>query len=97
MPTYITLYKLTEQGARDIKNTPARIEEGIKAYEAMGGKVLGVYALLGEYDFVALGEAPNDEVAVAFALAWAARGNVKSTTMRAFTREELAEIVKKMP
>jgi len=63
----------------------------------VGGKVLGVSALLGKYDFLALGEAPNDKVAVAFALAWAARRNAESTSMRAFTREELAGIVNKMP
>ena len=61
MPTYIVLYKLTDQGIRDIKEAPQRIEEGTKALEAAGGKVIGFYSVMGEYDYVSIGEAPNDE------------------------------------
>jgi len=43
MPTYIVLYKLTDQGIRNIKEAPQRIEEGIKAIEAMGGKTINFY------------------------------------------------------
>jgi uncharacterized protein with GYD domain len=97
MPTYITLYKLTEQGVKDIKNAHGRIEEGIKAFEGMGGKVLGFYVVMGEYDYVAIGEAPSDEVAMTFALALGSAGNVRTTSLKAFTKEELAEMVKKLP
>ncbi|MHC4489606.1 MAG: GYD domain-containing protein [Planctomycetota bacterium] len=67
MPAYIILMKYTDQGIKDIKNAPARIEEGFKAWEAMGGKVLGYYLLMGEYDAMAIGEGPSDEIATAFA------------------------------
>lgn len=97
MPTYIGLYKLTDQGIKNIKDAPQRIEEGIKAYEAMGGKVISFYTVFGEYDYVAIGEAPSDEVALTFALAVGSQGNVRTTTLKAFTKEELAEIVKKLP
>ncbi len=53
MPTYIVLYKLTDQGIRNIKEAPQRIEEGIKAIEAMGGKTINFYSVMGEYDYVA--------------------------------------------
>jgi uncharacterized protein with GYD domain len=66
MPAYIILMKYTDQGIKDIKNAPARIEEGFKAWEAMGGKVLGYYLLMGEYDAMAIGEGPSDEIATAF-------------------------------
>jgi uncharacterized protein with GYD domain len=69
MPTYIILYKLTDQGIRNIKEAPQRIEEGTKALEAAGGKVIGFYSVMGEYDYVGIGECPNDETAVALALA----------------------------
>ena len=52
---------------------------------------------MGEYDYVAIGEFPNDEVAMAFALALASTGNVRTTTLKAFVKDEFAEIVKKMP
>jgi len=97
MPTYIGLYKLTDQGIKNIKDAPQRIEEAIKAAEAMGGKSLGVYTVLGEYDYVSVGELPNDEMALTLALAFGAQGNVRTTTLKAFTKEEFAEIVKKLP
>ncbi len=97
MPTYIVLYKLTDQGIRNIKEAPQRIEEGIKALEAVGGKVIGFYSVMGEYDYVGIGECPNDETAVAFALALGSQGNARTTTLKAFTKEEFAEIIKKLP
>ena len=97
MPIYIVLYKLTDQGIRNIKEAPQRIEEGTKALEAAGGKVIGFYSVMGEYDYVGIGECPNDETAVALALAGGSQGNVRTTTLKAFTKEEFAEIVKKLP
>jgi uncharacterized protein with GYD domain len=97
MNTYILLMKLTDQGIKTVKDAPKRAEAGIKAYEKMGGKVLGFYAALGEYDYVSIGEAPNDEVATAFSLALGSLGNVRTTSLRAFTLKEFTEIVKKVP
>jgi len=97
MPTYIALYKLTDQGIKTIKEAPGRVEAAIKGAEKMGGKVIGFYAVLGEYDYVAIGEFPNDEVATTFALAIGSMGNVRTTTLRAYTKGEFAAIVKKLP
>jgi len=97
MPTYITLYEWTEQGVKDIKGAPARIEAAIKAAEGMGGRVLGIYIVMGEYDLVAVSEAPSDEVAATVSLALSSLGNVRTTTLRAFTKVEFAEIVRKLP
>ena len=52
MPTYISLMKLTEQGIKDIKGAPSRIEAASKGIEALGGKLIEVYAVMGEYDYV---------------------------------------------
>ena len=89
--------KFTDKGIKDIKNAPQRIENGIKAWEAMGGKLIGFYAVMGEYDYVAVGEASSDEVAMTFNMGLGAAGNVRTTTLRAFTKEELAEMIKKLP
>ena len=97
MPTYITLMKFTDKGIKDIKNAPQRIENGIKAWEAMGGKLIGFYAVMGEYDYVAVGEASSDEIAMTFNMSLGAAGNVRTTTLRAFTKEELAEMTKNLP
>ena len=97
MVTYVILMKLTDQGIKDIKGAPGRIQAGIKAFESMGGKVTAFYNVMGEFDYVVIGEAPNDEVGMTFLLALGAQGNVRTTTLRAFTVEEFAGFVKKLP
>jgi uncharacterized protein with GYD domain len=97
MATFVTLYKLTEQGVSNIKESPQRIKAGIKAMEAVGGKVIGFYSTMGEYDFVGIAEIEDEEAAVAFTLALGAQGNIRSTTMRAYTVDDFTRIVGKIP
>ena len=97
MPIYITLFNLTEKGIKNIKDAPGRIEEGIKAAESIGGKLIGFYATMGEYDYVSIGEAPSDEVHMTFLLGLAAQGYVRTKTLKAFTKEELGEMIAKLP
>jgi uncharacterized protein with GYD domain len=97
MPIYITLYNWTEQGIKNVKEAPARIQANIKAAEAAGGKVLGVYLTMGKYDLVAISEAPNDEAISASLLTQGMQGNVRSMTLKAFTTDQFAKIVKKLP
>lgn len=96
MTTGILLMKLTDQGVKNIKEAPKRIEEGIKKFEEMGGKVLGFYTVWGEYDYIAIGEAPSDEIMTTFAIALSAGGNVRTQSLKAFTKEQLAGMVKKL-
>ena len=96
MPTYVTLYKWTDQGVRNIKNAPARFQAAKKLTESMGGKLLGLYVTMGEYDVVSVTEGPSDEISSAIALSIALKGNAMTTTMRAFTESEFSEIVKKI-
>ena len=97
MPTYVILMNLTEQGVKNVKEAPARIEATAKALEAVGGKLIGFYVVMGQYDYVAIAEGPSDEVALTQLLGLGMQGNVKTTTLKAFTKEELAEIVKRLP
>ena len=97
MPTYITLYKMTEQGIKNVKDAPGRIQEGIKNWEGAGGKLIGFYATQGEYDYVGIAEHPDEEVATAFMLGMGAQGNVRTTTLRAFSPDQFASIVAKIP
>ena len=97
MPTYIGLLKLTHQGSKEITNAPAKIEEAIKVYQNMGGKVIGVYMVMGEYDYITIGECPSDEIQTAFALALSAQGLVKTTTLKAFTVKEIPAILNMIP
>ena len=97
MPTYITLMNVTEQGMKNVKDLSKRFEEGVKTLTSMGGKLLGFYLVMGEYDYVGIAELPSDEAAMSFNLGLGARGNVRTTTLRAFTMEESGQILKKMP
>ena len=93
----ILLMKMTDQGVKDIKNAPQRIEEGIKSYEKMGGKMIAFYAVTGKYDYIAIGESTSEEIGMAFNIALSALGNVRVTTLNAFTTEEFAKMVKMLP
>ncbi len=97
MLRYITLFQFTDQGIRNVKESPKRIEAGIKAAEKVGAKVLAAYYTTGAYDIVIITEVPSEEVQTAFVLAECTRGNVRSTTMRAFSVDEFSGIVQKIP
>jgi uncharacterized protein with GYD domain len=97
MPIYIGLMKLTDLGIKHVKNAPQRVEEAVKSLEAMGGRLIGFYAVMGEYDYVAIAEAPSDEIAMTFMLGLGSAGNVRTTTLKAFTKDQLAEMVKGLP
>ena len=92
MPTYITLIHYTEQGVKTFKELSQRIEETKTAGEAVGAKLVGYYLTMGQYDAVAISEAPDDHTIAKLALAAGARGNVRTETMRAFTDEEARSI-----
>jgi len=97
MPIYIILMKFTDQGIKEIKNEPQRIGQGTKILEGEGGKVIGSYFVMGEYDRVVIMEAPSDEVAMTLMLRVGSRGYVRTTTLKAFTPEEFVQMIKKLP
>ncbi len=94
MPIYMMLTTLTDEGRRTIKDNPERIREVNKEVELMGVKVLSQYALLGQYDFVNMIEAPRDEVAAKLAINLSARGTVQTLTVPAMTVESLISVLK---
>ena len=88
MPTYITLANYTNQGVKNIKESVKANEEAIKTAEKMGEKVTGYYHIMGEYDVMVISECSSDEVAIAGSIMASSDGNVRTTTLRAFTQEE---------
>lgn len=97
MPTYITLANWTDQGIRNVKESPQRLDAAKKAVEAAGGKWLGFYQTMGRYDMVVIIEAPNDEVASTVLLAIGSGGSVRTETLKAFPEAEYRGIIAKMP
>lgn len=96
MPTYVTLYKITEQGIRTIGDSTKRFEAAKKAAAKVGITVKDAYWLQGEYDFVVISEAADDIAATAFQLSVAKLGNVRGQTMRAFPPAEMDKILAKV-
>lgn len=96
MPTYISLANLTKEGTKDAKSIPGRIKETGKLFESMGAKLKEVYMVTGQYDYVVIAEAPDDETAAAAVLSLAAKGNVRTQTFRAFDAGEIERIIGKM-
>ena len=96
MPTYVSLLTLTDQAIRKIKNAPKRMDEAIKRLEKLGGKMLGFYATLGDFDYVIISHAPNDKVALAFLLGLGETGDLRTKTLKAYTREQYEEIIKEL-
>ncbi len=95
MPIYLMLTSLTDQGRKTIKDNPDRIREVNKEVELMGVKILTQYALLGQYDFVNIVEAPSDEIAAKLAINLSARGTVQTLTLSAMPIEQLIATLKK--
>ena len=97
MPQFVLLMNLTTKGLADLKGAPARIEAGVKALEAAGGKMVCFRATMGAYDYVMVAEGPSDEFAALMSMATAAQGYVTTQTLRAFTPEEFAGLVSRLP
>jgi uncharacterized protein with GYD domain len=97
MPYYIILVNWTDQGIRNIKDSPKRAAVARAAVEKAGGRWLGFYYTLGQYDMVLLAEGPNDETIMSVALAIGSQGSVRTTTLRAFPEAEAAKMIEKLP
>lgn len=95
MPTYVALLSWTDQGVRNYKDTAKRAEAFGSAVQKLGAKLLSIYWTIGPYDLVAVVEAPDDETATAALVQLGGVGNVRSTTLRAFDREEMERILAK--
>lgn len=89
MPVYVALSRLTEEGSKTIKKNPERIKEVNKDIEAMGVKILDQYALLGQYDFINVLEAPDNDTIVRMSVEIGARGSVQLQTLPAVPIDQL--------
>ncbi|GHB72693.1 GYD domain-containing protein [Streptomyces viridiviolaceus] len=95
MPTYVTLLNWTDQGIRNYRDTAKRAEAFGSAVQKLGANLLNVFWTVGPYDLVAVVEAPDDETATAAILQLGGVGNVRTTTLRAFGKEEMDRILAK--
>jgi uncharacterized protein with GYD domain len=97
MPSYIILGKWTDKGAAEVKASPELMKQAMVAAEKLGGKVMGMWVTMGEYDGVLVLDVPNDQSACLFALGLASCGTARTQTMRAFSVDEFAQLAAKLP
>jgi uncharacterized protein with GYD domain len=96
MPTYVSLINWTDQGIRNVKETVDRAARAEDLAQKYGARFERLYWTVGPYDIVAISEAPDDESATAFLLELGSLGNVRTTTLRAYDREEMSSILKRL-
>ena len=96
MATFVSHITLTQQGIQEIKGVTSRIEENRKLWEESGGKLLAWYVVLGDYDYLAITEAPNEKVMAEIAIKASIRGRTQFRTFVAIPIEEFAEVTQRL-
>jgi len=93
MATYIGLLNWTDQGIRNIKDGPKRLDAAKKALKDVGGELKAFYMTQGSHDAVIIMDCPSDDKLAMFLLRIGSLGNIRTTTMRAYAEEEYRQIV----
>jgi uncharacterized protein with GYD domain len=93
MNTYVSLINWTDEGIRNFRDTTQRAEDFSKLVENSGGRVRELLWTVGQYDLVCVADFPDDESGVAALLQVGSAGNVRSTTLRAFSADEMTAII----
>ena len=96
MATYIVLSSFTDQGIRTVKDTTKRAEHVREMAKKFGATAKEIYWTLGAFDVVAIFEAPDEASMTALGLALGSEGNVRTQTMRAFSKDEMNGILRKL-
>jgi uncharacterized protein with GYD domain len=94
MALYVMMTNLTDEGRKTVKTNPQRIKEVNKEVEAMGVKIIAQYVTLGQYDFINVLDAPNNETIAKVATELGSRGTLQTSTLAALTLDEFIESLK---
>ena len=96
MATYIMLANFTDQGIRNVKDSVKRAEAFKELAKASGVTVKDLYWALGQYDIVAIADAPDEMTVTALGLGLGKSGNVRTQTLRAHTEKEIRDLTSKL-
>ena len=88
MPTYVSLFNWTDQGIRNVSSQQQQDKHGVSLQH--------IYWTLGPHDIVVIAEAADEESITAFLLELASAGNLRTTTLRAYDREEMSGILERL-
>ena len=93
MPRYIALTTWTDQGIKNVKESPSRLDAAKALAKKHGCEIKEFYMTMGSIDMVSILEAPSDEAAAKFALTLGASGNLRTTTLKAFPEDSYRNII----
>jgi len=96
MPTFIALSSFTDQGIRSVKDTTKRFEAVAEMGKKHGVTVKDIYWTLGAYDIVGIFEAPDDAAFTAFGLSIGMGGNIRTQTLRGFSKDEMNSVLARL-
>ena len=91
MAAYLMLLNWTDQGIRNVKESPKRLDAAKKLAKDLGGEIKTVYMTQGSFDLALITEMPNDEKLASFVLKLGSLGNVRTTTLKALLRRRIPE------
>jgi uncharacterized protein with GYD domain len=97
MPLYVALANWTDQGVKNVKDTIKRADAFVEAATKMNCRVREILYTMGPHDIVTVIEAPNDETASKLTLAVGMQGSIRTLSMRAHTKDEMAKIIAGLP
>jgi uncharacterized protein with GYD domain len=95
MPHFVVLMNWTEAGVKTFKDTVDRAENAAAAWKGQGITLTDIYWTIGQHDLVCIVEAPDPESLSAWLLVLGSQGNIRRTTMRAFTAAEMRAVIAK--
>ena len=93
MARYIMLVNWTDQGIRNVKESPKRLDAARSVAKGVGAELREFYMTMGDHDMVVVVDAPTDEAIAKFALILGGAGNVRTKTLKAFSETEYRAIV----
>jgi uncharacterized protein with GYD domain len=97
MPTFISMLSWTDQGIRNVKDSPKRLNAAREAAKRLGVEIKQVFLTNGEFDLLAILEAPNGDDVAKLVLALGAQGNLRSRTVRGWPEAEYIKLVSELP
>lgn len=93
MATYLMLLNWTDQGIRNVKDSPKRLDAAKQLAKDLGGEFKSVYMTQGNFDLALIVEMPNDEKLASLVLKIGSLGYVRSTTLKAYSEDEYRRII----
>jgi len=95
MTTYVSLINWTAQGIQNFPETTQRAEQFRRLVEGNGGTIRELLWTMGAYDLVCIADFPDEETGVAVVLQVGSQGNIRTTTLRAFSQADMTDIIRR--